>query len=49
LRYHAHGRTLYRQPAYLLVDDPNLPVAEALQAFVYRWEIEVEFPITRGP
>jgi hypothetical protein len=42
LRYHAHGHTLYRQPAYLLVDDPNVPVAEALQAYVYRWEIEVD-------
>jgi hypothetical protein len=42
LRYHAHGHTLYRQPAYLLVDDPEVPVAEALQAYFYRWEIEVD-------
>ena len=25
LRYRAHGHTLYREPAYLLVDDPNVP------------------------
>jgi hypothetical protein len=42
LRYHAHGHTLYRQPAYLLIDDPRVPVAEALQAYFYRWEIEVD-------
>jgi hypothetical protein len=42
LRYHAHGHTLYRQPAYLLVDDLKVPVAEALQAYFYRWEIEVD-------
>ena len=27
LRYRAHGHTLYRQPAYLLVSNPNIPVA----------------------
>jgi len=42
LRYHAHGHTLYREPAYLLIDDPNVPVAGALQAYFYRWEIEVD-------
>ena len=42
LRYRAHGHTLYRQPAYLLVDDPSVPVPEALQAYIYRWEIEVD-------
>jgi hypothetical protein len=42
LRYRAHGHTLYRQAAYLLVDDPKIPVAEALQAYFYRWEIEVD-------
>jgi hypothetical protein len=41
-RYRAHGHTLYRQAAYLLVDDPKVPVAEALQAYFYRWEIEVD-------
>jgi hypothetical protein len=42
LRYRIHGHTYYRQPAYLLVSDPNVPVAEALQAYFYRWEIEVD-------
>ncbi len=42
LRYRAHGRTLYRDPAYLLVSDANVPVVEALQAYFYRWEIEVD-------
>jgi hypothetical protein len=42
LRYHAHGHTLYRQPAYLLLSDPNVPVAVGLQAYFYRWEIEVD-------
>lgn len=42
LRYRAHGHTLYRQPAYLLVSNPNVPVAEAVQAYFYRWEIEVD-------
>jgi hypothetical protein len=42
LRYRAHGHTLYREPAYLLVSDVKIPVAEALQAYVYRWEIEVD-------
>lgn len=42
LRYRAHGHTLYRQPAYLLVTDTKVPVVEALQAYFYRWEIEVD-------
>ena len=42
LRYRIYGHTLYRQPAYLLVSDPDIPVADALQAYIYRWEIEVD-------
>lgn len=42
LRYRAHGHTLYREPAYLLVSNPHVPVIEALQAYFYRWEIEVD-------
>jgi len=42
LQYRAHGYTLYRDPAYLLVDDPSVPIAEALQAYFYRWEIEAD-------
>ncbi len=42
LRYRAHGHTLYRDPAYLLVSDPGIEVREALQAYFYRWEIEAD-------
>ena len=42
LRYRAHGHTLYRNPAYLLISDPHVPVIDALQAYFYRWEIEVD-------
>jgi hypothetical protein len=42
LRYRAHGHTLYRDPAYLLVSNPHVSVIEALQAYFYRWEIEVD-------
>jgi len=37
------SRLLYRQPAYLICTDPNAPVQELLQAFVWRWDIEVNF------
>lgn len=42
LRYRAHGHTLYRQPAYLLVNHLEVPVPQVLQAYFYRWEIEVD-------
>jgi hypothetical protein len=42
LAYHAHGHRLYRQPAYLLVTDPAADVIQVLQAYFYRWEIEVD-------
>lgn len=42
LAYHAHGHRLYRHPAYLLVTDPQADVVQALQAYFYRWEIEVD-------
>ncbi len=37
------SRLLYRQPAYLLCTDPKLPLEELLQAYLWRWEIEVNF------
>jgi hypothetical protein len=37
------GRMLYRKPAYLIVTDPSLPLAELLQAYLWRWGIEVNF------
>jgi hypothetical protein len=37
------SRLLYRQPAYLLCTDPQLSLETLLQAFVWRWEVEVTF------
>jgi len=37
------SRLLYRQPAYLICTDDGLPVTEVLQAYVWRWDIEVNF------
>jgi hypothetical protein len=35
------SRLLYRQPAYLICTDPNLPLADFLQYYIWRWDIEV--------
>ena len=37
------SKKLYRQPAYLLCTDPNLDIGQLLQAYLWRWEIEVNF------
>jgi hypothetical protein len=37
------GRLLYREPAYLLCSDPQLDLAQLVQAYLWRWEIEVNF------
>jgi hypothetical protein len=37
------ARLLYRNPVYLVCSDPELPLPRLLQAFVWRWEIEVNF------
>ena len=37
------GPLLYRQPAYLICTDPQLPVEKLLQHFLWRWDIEVNF------
>jgi len=37
------SKMLYRKPAYLLCTDPDMPVAQLLQAYIWRWEIEVNF------
>jgi hypothetical protein len=34
---------LYRQPGYLVCTDTQLPVEKLLQAYLWRWEIEVNF------
>jgi hypothetical protein len=36
-------RLLYRNPAYLLCTDPDLPLERLLQAYLWRWEIELNF------
>jgi hypothetical protein len=34
---------LYRDPAYLICTDSDLPVSELLQAYLWRWDIETNF------
>lgn len=34
---------LYRNPAYLICTDPHLPLEKLLQAYLWRWEIELNF------
>lgn len=35
------SKILYRQPAYLICTDPDLNINDLLQAYLWRWEIEV--------
>lgn len=35
------ARKAYTQPAYLICTDPNLPLEELIQEYVWRWDIEV--------
>lgn len=42
-RLHKAGRMLYRKPAYLICTDPNQPIEQVLQAYLWRWGIEVNF------
>lgn len=37
------SKVLYRDPAYLICTDPHLDIQELLQAYLWRWEIEVNF------
>ncbi|HZL45204.1 MAG TPA: transposase [Opitutaceae bacterium] len=37
------SRLLYRQPAFLLCTDPDMPLEEMLQDYLWRWGIEVNF------
>lgn len=34
---------LYRNPAYLLCTDPDLPLDRLLQSYLWRWEVELNF------
>lgn len=38
-----NSKMLYRKPAYLICTDPNLNTEQLLQAYLWRWEIEVNF------
>jgi len=38
-----HSRVLYRKPAYLICTDPDASIQKVLQAYVWRWDIEVNF------
>jgi hypothetical protein len=41
-KYRGPGKKpLYRQPAYLICTDPELPLKELLQTYIWRWDIEV--------
>jgi DDE superfamily endonuclease len=42
-RLKAGGKLLYRQPAFLVCTDPDLPLVQFLQDFLWRWDIEVNF------
>lgn len=35
------SKLLYREPAFLICNDPNLDLKTLVQAYLYRWEIEV--------
>lgn len=37
------GKLLYRQPAFLVSTDPDLPLEVFLQDYLWRWDIEVNF------
>ena len=38
-----NSKILYRKPAYLICTDPELSIEKLLQAYLWRWEIEVNF------
>lgn len=38
-----NGRMLYRKPAYLICTDPHADLDQVLQAYLWRWDIEVNF------
>ena len=35
------SRKLYTQPAYLICTDPDMPLEQILQEYIWRWDIEV--------
>lgn len=47
-RLSARSRILYRRPAYLVCSNPALSPEEVLNAYVARWDIEVNFRDEKG-
>jgi len=37
------ARLLYRNPVYLVCTDPDLPLEQLLQSYLWRWEVELNF------
>jgi len=37
------ARLLYRNPAYLICSDPDMSLERLIQAYIWRWEIELNF------
>jgi hypothetical protein len=37
------AKLLYREPAYLICSDSEMPLEEVLQAYLWRWEVELNF------
>lgn len=37
------AKLLYRDPVYLICTDPRLPLSQLLQAYLWRWEVELNF------
>lgn len=42
-RLRKKSRMLYRKPAYLICSDPDLPLENVAQVYLWRWYIEVNF------
>lgn len=42
-RLNKRSRLLYRQPAFLIVTDPDMSLEDVVQRYVWRWEIELNF------
>jgi hypothetical protein len=42
-RLRKRAKLLYRNPAYLVCTDPSLSLQELLQAYIWRWDVEVAF------
>lgn len=38
-----NGKTYYKQPAYLLTDNHDVPIRKLIQMYIDRWQIEVNF------